>query len=336
MIFERIPAKPYPMNKKLLSSRNLFFIFLVLLLSTKITHSQITHISIANGNWNNPTTWSPAGVPTPADDSIIINTAVTFNQDIVDGQYMFRINAGASLIDLGNDSAVFGGDKLVVNGYFSVGFLGIGMNDSATIAGMVAVGGDFGQSGTFIIQSGGQLCVGQQFSTSDDFINNGSARTNNWVNGAAVTGNGGRFCIANYFINTDAISGNIDICDATPNTPYDVNAGTISGSVTYCALGPCGMCVNPNGISDFADGTPLKIYPNPFTDQTQIEINPALLHSDLDLAFVLYDVNGKEIKRELVYTSSLLINRENLSNGIYFYRLTLGENLISSGKLIAQ
>jgi hypothetical protein len=50
----------------------------------------------------------------------------------------------------------------------------------------------------------------------------------------------------------------------------------------------------------------------------------------------MYDVNGKEIKREMVYTPSILIDRENLSDGIYFYRLTLGGNPIASGKIIAE
>lgn len=325
------------MNKNLLFPQPRFFLVLVLLLIGKISHSQVTRISIANGNWNNPAIWSPAGVPTVADDSIIINTNVTFSQNIVDGQAMFRVNAGASLTDMGNDTAVFGGDRLVVNGYFSVGVLAVGMTDSATISGVLNVATDVQESGTFIIQPGGQLCVGQQLATSDDFINNGSVRTNNWVNGATVTGNGGRFCIANYFINSDAISGNIDICDATPSTVYDVNVGTIAGSVTYCAVGPCGFCPVPTGIADaFRDGTPMKVFPNPFSNSTQIEINPALLNTDLDLIFVLYDVNGKEVKRELVYTSLLLIDRENISNGIYFYRLSLGGNPIASGKMIAE
>lgn len=324
------------MKKNLLSSQIFLLIFLVLLLSTAEASSQVTRISIANGAWNNPATWSPAGVPTLADDSIIINTNVTFSQNIVDGQAMFRVNAGASLIDTGNDTAVFGGDRLVVDGYFAVHMLAVGMTDSATIRGTLYVSSDLPQSGTFIVQPGGQVCVGQQLSTSDDFINHGSVGTTNWINGATVTGNGGRFCIANYFINSDAISGNIDICDATPNTPFDVNAGTISGSVTYCAVGPCIMCPVPNGIADFNYGEPLNIFPNPFSDQTQIQFNPALIHTNAELLFVLFDVNGKEVKKEMVYTSVIFIDRENLPDGIYFYRLFSNEKSIASGKIIAQ
>lgn len=324
------------MKKNSLSSQIPLLIFLVLLLGTIEVSSQVTRISIANGSWNNPATWSPAGVPTLADDSIIINTDVTFSQNIYDGQAMFRVNAGASLTDTGNDTAVFGGDRLVVNGYFSVATLVVGMNDSATISGVCQVGSDVSQGGTFIMQPGGQLCVGQQLSTSDDFINNGSVATTNWFNGATVTGNGGKFCIANYFINSDAISGTIDICDATPNTPFDVNAGTISGSVTYCTVGPCSLCPVPNGITDFNYGESLKIFPNPFSDQTQIQFNPAIINANADLVFVLYDVNGKAVKKERIYTSTIFIDRENLADGIYFYQLFSNERSVASGKIIAQ
>src|ERR1700749_1754651 len=119
------------MTTKLLLTPMSLFLFLALFCCGTFAYAVTTRISIANGNWNNPAIWSPAGVPTFADDSIIINTDVTFNQRIVDGQSLFRVNAGASLIDLGNDTAAFGGELLVINGYFSVGTLAIGMGDSA-------------------------------------------------------------------------------------------------------------------------------------------------------------------------------------------------------------
>ncbi|MCX6311313.1 MAG: T9SS type A sorting domain-containing protein [Bacteroidetes bacterium] len=325
------------MKNKIRSFSLQFFLFLFLIPFGNISHSQITRISIANGNWNNPAIWSPTGVPTLADDSIIINTDVVFNQKIRDGLAMIRINTGKSLIDLGNDTAAFGGHRFVVDGYFSVGVLAVGMMDSATVKGGLNVYTDVAQSGIFIVQPTGQFCIGQQLATSDDFINNGSVRADSWVNGAIVTGNSGKFCIANSFINSDAISGTLDICDATPGTIYDVNMGTISPSITYCASGPCGLCPAPTGIAnEFQNGIPLKVFPNPFSKMTQLEINPAFLNSNLDLIFVMYDVTGKEVTRETITNSRLLIERGNLSDGIYFYRLTLGGNAIASGKLIAE
>ncbi len=323
------------MKINILFLQNSLLLLLVFLLGSTVASSQVTRISVANGNWNNPAIWSPAGVPTLTDDSIIINTDVTFSQHIIDGQSMFRVNAGASLIDTGNDTATLGGDRLVVNGYFSVSTLVIGMVDSATVGGTLHVTSEASQSGTFIVQPGGQFCVGQQLTTSDDFINNGSVSTTNWFNGATVTGNGGKFCIANYFINSDAISGSIDICDATPNTPFDVNAGTISGSVTYCAVGPCTSCPVPNGISDLNFIDALTIFPNPFSDQMQIRVNPALLNTNPDLIFVMYDVNGKEVKREFISGTAIFFDSEHLPDGIYFYRLLSGEKSISTGKIIA-
>ncbi len=323
------------MKKKLLNSIFTSFCLVLLIFSAKAQVS--IRISIANGSWSNPAIWSPVGVPNLADDSIVINTAVTYNQNIVDGQAMFRINAGASLIDLGIDTAAFGGDKLVVNGYFSCSFLGIGMNDSATVKGILYAADGIAQSGTFIVQPNGQVCVGQQLTTSDNFINNGSVGTNNWINSAMVTGNQGRFCIANYFINSDAISGNIDICDATPNTPMDVNAGTIAGSVTNCTAPACGLCPIPNGIKDhFLIANAIRIYPNPFSSTASIEINPALLNSNLNLSFVMFIVNGQEVKREKIISQKLTIEREDLSSGLYFYQLKIDSEAITSGKIIVE
>jgi hypothetical protein len=325
------------MKKNLLSSS--LFLFLAFIFTFSISHAQVTRVSIANGNWNNPAIWNPTGVPTTADDSIIINTDVIFNQNfnIINGQKMFRVNAGASLTDSGIDTVSIGSDRLVVNGYFSVGVLAVGANDSATVSGVLLVNTDFSQSGTFITQNGGQVCVGEQLATSDDFINNGSVSTDSWVNGAAVTGTNGKFCIANSFINTDAISGNIDICDATPNQFNDINGGTISNSVTFCATGPCGLCPVPNGISEnHSNENVLTVFPNPFSTSTQVQINSGLVHSGLDLFFVMYDVNGKVIRNEKVSSSTIVIDRENLSSGIYFYRLMFNGNPVADGKLIAQ
>jgi hypothetical protein len=188
------------------------------------------------------------------------------------------------------------------------------------------------------MKPGGQMCVGQQLATSDDFINNGgSVSTNNFLNGAAVTGSLGKFCVANYFINSDNISGTVDICDATPNTPFDVNAGTIAGTVTYCALGPCGNCPAPNGISDLAShGIAMEIFPNPFVNSFRVKINPVLLHSDLETEFILYDMNGREVRKENVSTEAISIDRGNLPAGIYFYRLLLNGNEAANGKIIAE
>lgn len=324
------------MKNKLHFSKTISLL-LFLLFCGKISHSQISRTSIANGNWNNPAIWSPAGVPTLTDDSIIINTDVVFNQNIRDGLAMIRINTGKSLIDLGSDTAAFGGQRFVLDGYFSVDVLAVGMMDSATVKGILNVSTDVAQSGIFIVQPTGQFCIGQQLATSDDFFNNGSVRADSWINGGIVTGNGGKFCIANSFINTDAISGTLDICDASPGNIDDINMGTISPSITFCTSGPCSLCPAPTGIAnDFQNGTPLRVFPNPFSNQTQIEINPALLHNNLDLIFVLFDVNGKEVKHEPVSSQTIFIERGNLSAGIYFYRLSLGGSAIADGKIIVE
>ena len=336
MIFGLYFTKNYPMKNKIRSFSLQFFLFLFLIPFGNISHSQITRISIANGNWNNPAIWSPNGVPTLADDSIIVNTTVTFNQNIADGQAMFRVTAIGSLIDLGNDTIALGGDDAIISGYMSTGVLAVGMTNSMNNYGTISISNELDQSGIFVNENTGKICVAQYLITSDNFTNNGSISTNNWTNSGVADGNG-KYCIANFFINAMDVIGTLDICDATPNTPFDINAGTIAATITYCTAGPCGLCPTPSGIAnEFQNGIPLKVFPNPFSKMTQLEINPAFLNSNLDLIFVMYDVTGKEVTRETITNSRLLIERGNLSDGIYFYRLTLGGNAIASGKLIAE
>ncbi len=304
-------------------------------LAFQAANAQTARVSAANGSWSSPSTWSPAGVPGPGDD-ITINHQVTYNQNISHGGALFRINAGGALTDIGGDDTVaFGGDLLIVEGYFSVGELAVGMTDSAVNAGVIVVSYTFGQSGLFINRSTGELCVQQQLATSDNFINRGSVSANNWTNGAAVSGSGGRFCIANWFINSDAISGTIDICDATPNTVYDVNVGTIAGSVTYCAAAPCGGCL-PNSIAENETRAALEIFPNPFTTSTTIKIDPAFLVPGMNTELVIYDVLGNEAGRIPVTGNTVVMERNNLAAGMYIYQLTGDGKLLARGRVIVE
>jgi hypothetical protein len=328
-LHQQPPNKPKPMKTNLRSA-----VLVTAVLSASTLFSQVnTRISIANGNWNNPSIWSPAGVPTLADDTIIINTDVTFNQSIADGQAMFRVNAGASLVDIGNDTAAFGGDRLVIDGYFSCYVLAVGMADSATVSGKISVANNFGQSDLFIVKPGGEVCVGQQLMTNDDFRNSGSVKTNNWINIDLVTGSGGKFCVQNYFINNGSISGMLDICDATPNTPYDVNQGTIAGTVTNCANGPCGNCVQPTAINEISAEAGFAIFPNPAVSSMTIRFNPGLIIPG-ETELVVYDFAGKEVRRFAIENESLEFARKDLAGGVYFCTVLVYGQPVASEKLV--
>ena len=52
---------------------------------------------------------------------------------------------------------------------------------------------------------------------------------------------------------------------------------------------------------------------------------------------IIYDILGKEIKRrDNISGQEIFIDRDNLGNGIYFYRLEENNKIVSTGKLIAE
>jgi hypothetical protein len=73
----------------------------------------------------------------------------------------------------------------------------------------------------------------------------------------------------------------------------------------------------------------ISIYPNPFHDNSTIKISGfEYLNSDLKI----FNVYGKLLKQYSILNSQTTINRDNLSNGIYFYQLTNKSGRTECGK----
>lgn len=92
----------------------------------------------------------------------------------------------------------------------------------------------------------------------------------------------------------------------------------------------------PNSIFSFRTTTDVivKAYPNPFCNATQIEVEGLNKKFDFDL----YDVSGK-LRREIksVENNRLLLQRDNLPAGIYFFRITSPETGETGyGKLVIE
>ncbi|TND07165.1 MAG: hypothetical protein FD123_3310 [Bacteroidetes bacterium] len=304
-----------------------------ILIFSSASFAQTTYTSVANGDWFNPATWSPALVPGPGAQNITVNTQVTFSQQLVVATGNFTINAGASLVNPGGqDSLVFGNDVFRNYGHISCGFFGGEDNDSTVNYGSINITYDFVQSGLTINRSTGAICVGQQFAVGQDLVNDGSIQCTNLTNGDNITGNGGQFCISNWFINSGSISGTLDFCDATPNTPWDVNAGTITGTITYCAAGPCSGC-QPNGISDqTAEAPKIGLAPNPSAGFTQISLEG--VNSNATTQLSVYDFSGKLVMSDSFTGSSYGLNGQNLAEGIYLLRIETAGLPAASAKLV--
>ena len=75
--------------------KKIYTLLLAVLISVNL--SAITYTSAQNGNWTNPTTWSPTGVPVPGDIAII-NHAVVLNTDFAYTVGSIIVNASGSLV----------------------------------------------------------------------------------------------------------------------------------------------------------------------------------------------------------------------------------------------
>ncbi|MCH8903396.1 MAG: T9SS type A sorting domain-containing protein [Bacteroidetes bacterium] len=80
----------------------------------------------------------------------------------------------------------------------------------------------------------------------------------------------------------------------------------------------------------------IKIYPNPFSTFTTIEILEGY-KTGKKLSLTLYNLMGTEVKRiENISSNKFRINRDNLPSGLYFYRFADRDQTIATGKLAIQ
>lgn len=78
----------------------------------------------------------------------------------------------------------------------------------------------------------------------------------------------------------------------------------------------------------------IKAYPNPFKEQTTIEVEGAAFES---LELLVTDVAGRVVKQQLAqHESKIQLHRKNLQSGVYFYQLKGDGTWIGSGKLMVR
>jgi hypothetical protein len=77
----------------------------------------------------------------------------------------------------------------------------------------------------------------------------------------------------------------------------------------------------------------IQIYPNPFYSSAKFIIDPYVNLSKSNL--IIYDINGRIVKDIKTNNSHLiLIEKENLNSGLYFYTLILEDKILGKGKFI--
>lgn len=94
-------------------------------------------------------------------------------------------------------------------------------------------------------------------------------------------------------------------------------------------------CVITNANKSNLNSLPSHIvYPNPFDEKTKILIHDA--NSKKVYSLIIYDILGKEWKVMQNQTNEIIIERNNLPSGVYFYRISSEKSIIGTGKLLIE
>lgn len=148
---------------------------------------------------------------------------------------------------------------------------------------------------------------------TDSFGNSGCNQMNNVITITIAT------TLTNNFNITVASGGII-----APSAPLVGSGGTVT---TLCTIvGIPSEIQNPQ--------SEISISPNPFHSTTVLKLSDDFSSSDLTLE--IFNVDGKTIRKLPITSHETVIERNGLSPGIYFYKLTSGITAKAFGKLIIQ
>ena len=263
-----------------------------------------------------------------ATDTLYINTNASFNNN-----NMLIIGTMANTGTYTQNGSIMGGDYL--NSGTSTFTSGAGSDlanfyNSGTISNSttMTLSGDLWTSENFtnsaLIDITNDYWNGDTISGTATFTNNGTISVgNNLTNSEAMNGSGD-YCIANSSTNGGAVTGTLDICDQTGGAGFDINVGTVAGTVTFCAAGPCALGITDNELTQI-----ISVTPNPFNSQITLQVK-----NGSTLNFVLLNSLAQEVYQSNV-TGNLNLDMSAIGSGIYIYKVSINGKLYS-GKLIKE
>lgn len=107
---------------------------------------------------------------------------------------------------------------------------------------------------------------------------------------------------------------------------FDSNPAIVTNTTVNTLEGPV-------GITNVAEKNAIvKVYPNPFSDQTTFVIASEKLNEIY--SFIMTDVLGKTIRSIRTNEKQFTVSRNELQDGMYFYSITSADGIIGKGKLI--
>lgn len=144
---------------------------------------------------------------------------------------------------------------------------------------------------------------------------------------------------SSYSIDNGNTSTNIDLLDhssvafinATTGWSGSINTSSTVGGMFKWAGTFTGIKNN-----DYAKGSAINVFPNPFANQVTLAIISES-NSLTNLSVEITDIQGRSImKRNDFVAGKITIDRGDLMDGIYFYKIYSASTVVGTGRLIAQ
>ena len=103
-----------------------------------------------------------------------------------------------------------------------------------------------------------------------------------------------------------------------------------SGLIKFTTLS-CDIIINSTSINSYSPAINFSLSPNPFSQSTQITLNQTY-HN---IALAVYDIQGKQVaQQQYANCDKIQFSRNQLSNGLYFLKLTLDDKAVETGKIM--
>jgi len=136
-----------------------------------------------------------------------------------------------------------------------------------------------------------------------------------------------------------------------PDSSIIEGVGSTSGLMSAPSCGEYSSYLNNfvRNVKVFPDSTSFGCYINTAVNSLSeknisITLSPNPFHSTSTLSILdsrftkgdlkIYDVMGRLVRQQVISNQATIINRNDLSNGLYFYRLSNSEGLMLTGKLV--
>jgi|GEM_PF-4733978 len=94
------------------------------------------------------------------------------------------------------------------------------------------------------------------------------------------------------------------------------------------------FCPGVAGINEINKTAPVALFPNPFSSTATLKIPENITLTNLKL--VISDISGRIVSTQKVSAREIIIDRGNLTSGMYFYTLLQNNSAVGKGKVVIQ